>query len=125
MISVNEANPGDLAKLQQNLNSVVQAIGAESGGMKRNLTESLLQMQRFVVGNIEVDTSRTKNSVFPSITGSGNSILALLASNVRYSLYVRNAGHNEQFFDYASRVEGPNIARQYGKDIITKVEKQF
>lgn len=124
-LNVNEASIEDIEKAQRQLNSAVAQFGAESGGLAARLTEAILQVQRFVLGNIEVDTGRTKNSVFADVSQSGNSVAAMLGTNVNYSPYVRDAGHKEQFFKYAERVEVPGVLAWLGADIVARVEGSF
>lgn len=124
-LNVNEASIADIEKAQRQLNSAVAQFGAESGGLTARLTEAILQLQRFVLGNIEVDTGRTKNSVFADVSQNGNSVTAMLGTNVSYAPYVRDAGHGEQFFKHAERVEVPGVLEWLGADIVARVEGSF
>lgn len=126
-INVNTAEPGEIERVQRQLNSAAQAIGANSGGLEAILALGLAQLDRFVAVNVEVDTGRTKNSVFQHIGGGGqgNSIAAALATNVRYSPYVRDASHSQPFFQYAAEKEGPAVLEMLGEEVIIRVEEAF
>lgn len=103
--------------------AVQQASGA--GGLKRAMTAGILRLDRFVAGNIEVDTGRTKNSIVPSITGAGAQVTGQLGSGVRYSPYVRNRNGGLQFFEYARRTEVPKVLQMMAVDISAKIEGEF
>lgn len=121
MINVNQATVQDIETTQRQLADALAAVGGESGGMEDIITLLTLQMLRFVQGHIEVDTGRTKNSVFPSVAGTEGR----LGTNVSYSPFVREAGHGRQFFDYAADVEGPAVARAFGLEIQSRVNRAF
>lgn len=110
---------------QSKYNAAADAVGVRTGGLRDILLVGLLQMERFVLGNIEVDTGRTKNSIFQDLAATGNSIRAMLGTNVIYSPYVRDAGHKEQFFEYAAKVEGPRVAERMGGEVVIRVERAF
>ena len=124
-INVNTAIPGEIEQVQAQFNSAAQAIAAESGGLRAILALGLAQLDRFVATHIEVDTGRTKNSIFQHLGGQGNSAVAALATNVSYAPYVRDEGHNKQFFKYAAEVEGPAVLEMLGKEVIIRVEEPF
>lgn len=124
-LDVNAASIASIERAQSQLNSAVAQFGAESGGLTARMTEAILQLNRFVLGNIEVDTGRTKNSIFPDVRQDGNSVTAMLGTNVSYSPYVRDKGHGEPFFDYAERVEVPGVLEWLGADIVARVEGAF
>lgn len=124
-LDVNAASIEDIERVQRQLNSAVMQMGAKSGGLVARMTEAILQLQRFVLGNIEVDTGRTKNSVFADVSEADNSVAAMLGTNVNYSPWVRDRGHSEQFFKYAERVEVPTVLEWLGGDIVARVEGSF
>ena len=94
-------------------------------GLEAMLALALGRLDRFVAGNIEVDTGRTKNSIFQHTGGNGNRLEAMLGTNVHYAPYVREAGHGEQFFEYAARVEGPAVLEMLGTDYDARIEAAF
>ena len=76
-LSVNKSAIADIKRMQDQLNSAVMVFGAESGGLTGRLTEALMQVERFVLGYIEVDTGRTKNSIFANVSQQGNDVVAM------------------------------------------------
>lgn len=110
----------DAERMERQLAAVMEAVGA-GAGQRDLLTLATMQALRFVSANIEVDTGRTKNSVFPEV----GETTARLATNVSYSPFVRDASHSEQFFRYAERVEGPRIGEAYGLEVQARVNRAF
>jgi len=90
--------------------------------MKSIITLATLLALRFVQANIEVSTGRTKNSVNRKET---NALVGMLSTNVSYAPFVRDAGHSEQFFRYAARVEGPRIQDAFGMEVQARVNRAF
>lgn len=111
----------DIERVQRQLDDTIKAIG-EADGMKSLISLATLQALRFVQANIEVDGGRTKNSINRRGT---NAIVGVLATNVSYAPFVRDAGHSEQFFRYAERVEGPKIMENFGFEVEVRVNKAF
>ena len=111
----------DIERVQRQLDDTIKAIG-EADGMKSLISLATLQALRFVQANIEVDTSRTKGSINRRNT---NAIVGMLSTNVSYAAFVRDAGHSEQFFRYAERVEGPRIKESFGFEVEVRVNKAF
>lgn len=123
MITIKQSVLTDIERTQQGLQRVSEELADTGiGGM---WMLALLQLNRFVGANIEVDTGRTKNSVFTEVSGGGNSITALLGTNVSCSPFVRDAGHRKQFFEYAAETEGPAIAQLLGEEVAIRVEGAF
>jgi len=114
---------GTAERSQGQYNSAAQAISPS--GLAPLFQAALLQLQRFTLGNIEVDTGRTKNSIFAQLDQSGNSIAALLGTSVRYAPYVRQANGGVQFFTYAADVEGPAALAALGDNVILAVSGEF
>ena len=125
-INVNTASPNEIARAQEAFRNAAVAVGvASDDGLLGKVKQATLQMDRFVSGHIEVDTGRTKNSVFPTVRSEGNSVIGMLSSNVRYAPYVRDASHSKQFFDYAADVEGPGILEWLGSEVAITVREAF
>lgn len=120
-LSVDTASIQDLEALQADLRQAAREVSANSG-LLGLMTQGILQIDRFVANNIEVDTGRTKNSVFPTTRQNGNSVLAQLSTNVSYAPYVREAGHGEQFLAYAEQREVPGVVAWIGEQAGIKVE---
>lgn len=124
-VDVQESPPGRIQAVQEQLQEAAKEVQA-GGRLPDTVEKALMQLLRFVLGNIEVDTGRTKNSIFPSVEGGGgNSVSAMLGTNVHYSPYVRDAGHRQQFFEYAAEKEGPRILAGLGQEVVVKVEGHF
>lgn len=123
MIDAQQASAEDIARVQRELDQVITTVG-EGGdaGLKSIITLATLQALRFVQANIEVRTARTKNSVNRRGT---NAIIGMLATNVSYAPFVRDATHSEQFFRYAARVEGPRIQESFGLEVQARVNRAF
>jgi hypothetical protein len=118
------AEPGHSpAEAAAKLRAAAKAAGVD--GQVAAFTEAISQLHRFVANNIEVDTGRTKNSIFPRVSKEANGVEAMLGTAVIYSPYVRDAGHSQQFFDYAEEREVPQIMRWLADEMIIKVEQPF
>ena len=113
-----------LKELQDQLVMAKMAIAADDG-MEADITKALIQMHRFVLAHIEVDTARTKNSIFMGTSVDGDVVNGRLGTNVKYSPYVRDAKHNEHFFRYAARIEGPQILESLGREFTLAVSGAF
>lgn len=124
MITVSPQTIEDIRQSQLAFEMAAEALSA-GGGLEGLFAEAILQLGRFVAGNIEVDTGRTKNSVFPSVEGRGNSIVAMLGTNVSYSPFVRDAGHSRRFFEYAADVEGPRALAVLGDEVVLEIARGF
>lgn len=122
-INVDEASLRSIRKVQRQLTDAVKAI--DPSGVEEVVQLTTLQALRFVQGNIEVDTGRTKSSVFPAVTRVGNGADGVLGTNVSYSPFVRDASHTKPFFDYAAENEGPRLAQFFGAEINVRVENAF
>ncbi|MCL4867794.1 MAG: hypothetical protein KJ063_02400 [Anaerolineae bacterium] len=120
-LQLSQTSLDDLKKLQADLRQAAQEVSANSG-LKGLMTQAILQVDRFVAGNIEVDTGWTKNSIFPDVSGGGNSVVAQLSTSVHYAPYVRDRRHQEQFFDYANRREVPKVIEWLAETAGIKVE---
>ena len=108
-------------QLQRNLSGAARILSGEAG-FPAAAQEALIQLHRFTVANIEVDTARTKNSIFMSNgVEAGGGWWGALASNVAYSPYVRDAQHNMHFFENARRKEGPRVLSALGREITLAV----
>jgi hypothetical protein len=109
----------DLARLEQELAAAQRAyVGS---GARGQIESGLIQLHRFVLANIEVDTARTKNSVSMQVVD----LQGRLFSNVKYSPWVRDAGHSQQFFEYAKEQEGPAVLRRLGREFTLAVHREF
>ena len=125
-INVNTARPDEIARVQDAFRNAALAVGAQTDdGLLPKVTQATLQMERFVAGHIEVDTGRTKNSVFPTIRTDGNGVTGMLSSNVSYAPHVRDGGHNRQFFEYARDVEGPRVLDWLGGEVTISLGGAF
>lgn len=124
MLTVDTASIKDLERLQSQLLSAKMAVTGE--GMEGLVNLALIQLQRFVMGNIEVDTARTKASIFIMNPQTlGKDVVGGLASQVSYSPFVRDAGHKEHFFEYAKRVEGPAVLEMLGREFTLAMKRSF
>lgn len=122
-INVDEASLRSIRKVQRQLTDAVKAI--DPSGVEEVVQLTTLQALRFIQGNIEVDTGRTKNSIFPAVTKLGNGADGVLGTNVSYSPFVRDASHTKPFFAYAAENEGPRLAQFFGAEINVRVENAF
>ena len=128
MLSIHsDVNNNPLAQikaLQEQLVMAKMAVTAEEG-MEAEITKALIQLHRFVLAHIEVDTARTKHSIFMETHISGDSVIGKLGTNVKYSPYVRDANHKEPFFRYAARIEGPRVLEALGREFTMKLYGVF
>jgi hypothetical protein len=118
-----QVDQGDIERTQRQLDNTIQAVG-EADGMKELVTLATLQALRFVQTNIEVapGSGRTKNSVARK---ESHALTGILAAHTSYAPFVRDAGHREQFFRYAARVEGPRIMEAFGFEVEARVNRAF
>lgn len=113
----------DLAGMHSKLVAAQRAFVGEESAETMDL--ALIQMHRFILGNIEVDTTRTKNSIFMKSGVDGDGPWGKIGSNVKYSPWVRDAGHGTQFMEYAVKKEGPAVLALLGKEYTLAVHKKF
>lgn len=103
-------NVEGLAELQAELARMTEAVATKPGGGLRNsLALALLQLQRYAVGIVHVDTGRLKNSIFTEIEGQGNSLIGHVATNVAYAPFEERRGGAHAFFARTTKEEGPNV----------------
>lgn len=109
------------------LGNVADGIGIRNGGMANLVELAGLQLLRFTLSDIEVDSGRTKGSLFFQQGGPrGNSaVMAYLGTNVKYAPYVRDAAHTVQFFKNAEETEGPAVAAAFGVNVEAVVNDAF
>ena len=88
-------------------------------------TAAAIQLHRFMVDNIEVDTGRTRNSLFFTVQGASNSIVATIGSNVSYAPYVRDKSHDKQFVKDAAQKELPGVLQALGENVSAHVLEGF
>jgi hypothetical protein len=102
--------------LQDELQRLTLATATGPGGeMRNNLLLALLQLQRYALGIVHVDTGRLKNSIFTDLETVGNDLMGHVATNVEYAIFEEMragskgvyGGHN--FFGRTVREEGPNV----------------
>jgi hypothetical protein len=120
MIRIDASSIASIQQAEDQLQAILEAVTGD--GLADIMQLAVLQAHRFVSSNIEVDTGRTKNSVFPEVRAAGNGVEGVLGTNVVYSPWVRDASHSQQFFEYAAEHEGPNIARMFGEQVQIRVE---
>lgn len=101
------------------------ADAVRPNGLEALFRLAIGQLHRFVTSNIEIDTTRTQNSVTPIVKVRGNGVSAMLGANTSYSPYVRNKGHKMHFFRYAEQKEVPNVVDALELDVVAKVEGAF
>jgi len=123
MLSIASSSLADLAKMQSQLLSAKQAVTGD--GLESTITLGLIQLHRFVLANIEVDTARTKNSIFMKVERQDGDVIGRLGSQVKYSPWVRDAGHKMQFFEYARKNEGPKVLEMMGREVTLSVKGAF
>lgn len=106
-------------ELQRRLLAAADVVGPD--GMTAEVQKALIELHRFVVDNIEVDTARTRLSIFMNVFTDNGGVNGMLGSNVSYSPWVRDAGHGQQFFEYAARVAGPRVLENMSREFVLKV----
>lgn len=122
-LGVNDIAVSGLEEAQRAVTAALRQVAP--AGQEKLFTEGVLQLHRFVLGNIEVDTGRTKNSVFPDVESGPGGITAGLYTNVAYSPWVREAGHRKQFFDHAEAVEVPRVLAWLEDEGIARLEASW
>lgn len=109
-------------ELQRRLLAAADVVGPD--GMTAEVQKALIELHRFVVDNIEVDITtggRTRRSIFMNVFTDNAGVNGMLGSNVSYSPWVRDAGHGQQFFEYAARIEGPRVLERMSREFTLKV----
>lgn len=122
MITVTATNGAELAK---QLEATSELVSGRGDNLPAQMQKAIIQLHRFVISNIEVDTSRTKQSIFMDISADQGTVRGYLATNVAYSPWVRNSNHDEQFFQYARRIEGPRVLELLGRTISLSIRSQY
>lgn len=107
-----------LAETQAEIQRLSLAVATTpGGGMRNQLTLALLQLQRYALGIVHVDTGRLKNSIFTELDSRGNDLLGYVATNVEYAVHEEyrpgvKAGHGgHAFFGRTVKEEGPNVVK--------------
>lgn len=125
MASVNDIrNPisvstAGLAELQTEVQRLALAVSTKPGGGLRNdLLLTLLQLQRYALGIVHVDTGRLKNSIFTEIEAHGNDLIGHVATNVAYAPFEERRGGSHAFFARTVRDEGPNVVNDLFSPIV-------
>jgi len=118
---------GDLDRYKLGLQLAKNSISEDSGGLLTVLLPAALQLDRFVAANIQVDTGRTKNSIFISSGKDNNGVFAGLFSNVNYAPYVgyKQRESSKQFFLYAADIEAPRALNTAANALVEKIEDGF
>ena len=99
-----------LGELQAELQRVSMAVATGPGGGVRNgLLLTLLQLQRYALGIVHVDTGRLKNSIFTDLESQGNDLIGHVATNVEYAPFEEGRGGGHAFFARTVKEEGPNV----------------
>lgn len=118
------ANHVDLDTLDQMLTDAQHAVAAD-GGLAEKIDLALVQLHRFAVNNIEVDTGRTKLSLFMRNDTVGNMVHGMIGTPVRYSPWVRDASHRQQFMRNVAEREMPHVLEALEQDIVISVDGVF
>lgn len=121
--TANKSAVEDLKRMQAQMLAARQAVTGD--GMAGLINLGLIQLHRFVMANIEVDTARTKHSVFMQVYQRGGDVEGKLGSQVKYSPWVRDKGHTTHFFEYAKEKEGPAVLNMLGREVTLKVKRAF
>lgn len=101
-----------LAEAQAEVQRLALAVSTKrDGGLRNDLLAGLLQLQRYALGIVHVDTGRLKNSIFTDLEDSGDDLIGHVATNVEYAPHEENRGGDHAFFRRTAREEGPNVIR--------------
>jgi hypothetical protein len=120
----NSLPTAELARLQAQLEQAALASMA-SGELPATITKGLLQLQRYMTRDIEVDTGRTKQSLFVQVKTKPDGVVGAVMSNVKYSPWVRDAGHQRHFMVQAAQREGPRVLAEMGREYVLNVAAAF
>lgn len=99
-----------------------EAVGP--AGLEASITLGVSQLVRFASANVEVDTGRTKNSIYGKVN-SGSVVQGIVGATSSYHGYVRDAGHGIQFLRYAGQKELPNVLQTIGQGVVASIEESF
>lgn len=100
-----------------------QEVGPE--GLEARITEGVAQLVRFASANVEVRTSRTKNSIYGKVEGGQGVVRGIVGATSSYHPYVRDAGHGVQFLRHAAQKELPLVLKNIGQDVVASVQEAF
>lgn len=100
-----------------------EAVGPD--GLQARITLGVSQLVRFASANVEVDTGRTKNSIYGKVQGGGQAVQGIVGATSSYHQYVRDAGHGIQFLRYAGQKELPGVLKTIGQDVVASIEEAF
>lgn len=107
-----------LAEAQAELQRLAMATSAQpDGGLRTNILLGLLQLQRYALGIVHVDTGRLKNSIFTDDETRGNNVIGYVATNVEYAPAEHARGGSHAFFQRTVGEEGPNVANDLFRGI--------
>lgn len=96
---------------------------SQDEGMTELIQFGLIQLHRYMLRNIEVDTARTKNSLFWRAQSSPQGVWGFVGSNVKYSPYVRDRQHRRHFMVTAAEKEGPQVLARMGRTYALAVKE--
>lgn len=106
------ASVAGLAEAQAEVRRLALATSTgQGGGVRNSLLLALLQLQRYALGIVHVDTGRLKNSIFTDVEERGNDLTGHVATNVEYAPFEEGRGGGHAFFARTAREEGPNVVR--------------
>jgi len=111
-----------LKELQNRLNRAAKLTEGADDEARKGLYKALSMMLAFIGRNIEVDTGRTRGSVFFRTFKDGEGFGGVIGSNVKYSPWVRDAGHDKHFLVHAAEQEGPRALAEMGRQYILDVK---
>lgn len=111
-----------LRETQEGLTRILQRVGA-GPGMAAIMARATLRAHRYTSAIVHVDTGRLKNSLFPTVQKTRNTVYGIVGTNVVYAPYEHARGGSHAFFERTIDEEGVNIARQVERDIAREVNR--
>lgn len=96
---------GGLAEAQAEIQRLAESVSGH--GLEANLNLVLLQLQRYALGIVHVDTGRLKNSIFTDMETERGGLVGHVATNVEYAPFEDARGGNHGFFESTAKDEGP------------------
>lgn len=118
-MAVNDALRIELDGLKETRDSLLATARGLSaqGGLRGVVAKGTLRAHGYVSKIVHVAIGRLKNSLFPTVEGSGNNVFGVIGTNVVYAPFEHDRGGAHAFFERTVNEEGPAIVQMMENDL--------